>query len=101
MEGRKEREGFLLLLHDFILCDYYRPEHILPVLIPFMYLVTVGVGKICALAEVLSVRVGKWICLGVMGYVTAAFGYSLFIRFLPYYLQGENMFSMWGKGFVP
>ena len=29
MEGRKEREGFLLLLHDFILCDYYRPEHLL------------------------------------------------------------------------
>ena len=81
----------------------FQPQgrYILPVLIPFMYLVTVGVGKICALAEVLSVRVGKWICLGVMGYVTAAFGYSLFIRFLPYYLQGENMFSMWGKGFVP
>ena len=41
MEGRKEREGFLLLLHDFILCDYYRPEHLL-----FLYVGIPAPGKV-------------------------------------------------------
>lgn len=66
----------------------YQPQgrYILPVLIPFMYLVTVGIRKICWLGNTINARIGKLICLGIMGYVMAAFGYSLFIRFLPYYL---------------
>lgn len=81
----------------------FQPQgrYILPVLIPFMYLVTVGIGKICRLGNRINAMIGKLICLGIMGYVMAAFGYSLFNRFLPYYLQGANMFSMWGKTFVP
>lgn len=81
----------------------FQPQgrYILPVLIPFMYLVTVGIRKICWLGNMINAMIGKLICLGIMGYVMAAFGYSLFNRFLPYYLQGANMFSMWGKSFVP
>ena len=132
----------------------YQPQgrYILPVLIPLMYLVTLGVEKICGLLEWggkemdrrrsggRHVRMaeaqqakghgrngqarygqgeggqrgygqksgpagragqvcGKLFCLGIIGYVMLAFAYSLFVRFLPHYLQGENMFSMWGKGF--
>lgn len=101
----------------------YQPQgrYILPVLIPLMYLVTLGMEKLCGLmkwcgertAALLSgerskesavkagVFCGKLFCLGVMAYVMLAFAYSLFIRFLPYYMQGENMFSMYGKDFTP
>lgn len=78
----------------------FQPQgrYILPVLIPFMYLATLGIRKICCLLDLIRPIVGKVFCLGVMGYVMAAFAYSLFNRFLPYYLSGENMFSMIGKG---
>lgn len=81
----------------------FQPQgrYILPILIPFMYLVTVGVRKICLLADLLWPVIGKIICVGIMGYVMAAFAYSLFNRFLPYYLQGENMFSLMGQSWVP
>ncbi len=78
----------------------FQPQgrYILPILIPFMYLVTIGIRKIYLLLDLLTPILGKVFCLGIMGYVLAAFAYSLFIRFLPYYLQGENMFSLIGKG---
>lgn len=101
----------------------YQPQgrYILPVLIPLMYLVTLGVEKLCALLNWGGDRIadrrqrqkgkrlaakagqlcGKIFCLGVMVYVMLTFAYSLFDRFLPYYMQGENMFSMYGKVFVP
>lgn len=88
----------------------FQPQgrYILPVLIPFMYLVTLGIRKICLLLELIrrpakgaGRLAGRIICVGIMAYVLAAFAYSLFDRFLPYYLQGENMLSMWGKPFVP
>lgn len=93
----------------------YQPQgrYILPVLVPFMYLVALGVEKICGLfcfaggrlaggtGEKAGVLCGKLFCLGIMAYVMLAFGYSLFARFLPYYMQGENMFSMCGKTLLP
>lgn len=85
----------------------FQPQgrYILPVLIPLMYLVTLGMEKLCGLMEwcggriavsiaeekgkELAVRAGelcgKLFCLGVMAYVILAFAYSLFVRFLPYY----------------
>lgn len=78
----------------------FQPQgrYILPVLIPFMYLVTIGVQKACIALEWFRMRViGKVLCLGIMTYVMLAFAYSLFDRFMPYYLQGENMLSMYGK----
>ncbi len=82
----------------------FQPQgrYILPVLIPFMYLVTIGVQKACIVLERIRMRsVGKVLCLGIMAYVMLSFAYSLFDRFIPYYLQGENMFSMYGNVFVP
>lgn len=86
----------------------YQPQgrYILPVLIPLMYLVTVGVEKLCGLLEWGGRRMaaaaqgdgrkrfaggagrmcGKLFCIGIMAYVLLAFAYSLFARFLPYYL---------------
>lgn len=81
----------------------YQPQgrYILPVLIPFMYLATSGVQKICILLErFLKGLFCRLLCLGIMAYVLLAFAYSLFDRFIPYYLQGENMLSMYGKIFV-
>lgn len=77
----------------------YQPQgrYILPVLVPFMYLVALGIRKAYLLLEWVRPALGKILCFGVIGYVMAAFAYSLFNRFLPYYLQGENMFSMIGK----
>lgn len=88
----------------------YQPQgrYILPVLIPLMYLVTLGVEKLCGLARWAAGRMagisaggaraermgkagercGKLLCLGIIGYVAAAFAYSLFVRFLPYYING-------------
>ncbi len=88
----------------------YQPQgrYILPVLIPLMYLVTLGVEKLCGLSDWGGRRLaaaaggkerkpsaakaaewcGKAFCLGIMAYVLAAFAYSLFARFLPYYLPG-------------
>ncbi|MBR6770570.1 MAG: phospholipid carrier-dependent glycosyltransferase [Lachnospiraceae bacterium] len=70
----------------------YQPQgrYVLPILVPFMYLVTQGIGK-------LSLFFGRLTCLGTMGYVLLTFGYSLFDRFLPYYAKGDNLFSLWGK----
>lgn len=101
----------------------FQPQgrYILPVLLPLMYLVTLGMEKLCGLmkwcgsrmaagiagekGKKRSVRAGEvcgnLFCLGVMAYVALAFTYSLFIRFLPYYIHGENMFSMYGKPFTP
>lgn len=84
----------------------FQPQgrYILPVLIPFMYLVTLGIQKLCMLLDCIKSRRGipaKAMCLGIMAYVMLAFGYSLFNRFIPYYMQGENMLSMYGKTFVP
>lgn len=112
----------------------FQPQgrYILPVLIPFMYLVTLGVQKICTVLDVVRLKekdtekggnagelgvaekigtvgwrcfpgriAGRLLCLGIMAYVMLAFAYSLFVRFIPYYMQGENMFSMYGKVFVP
>lgn len=85
----------------------FQPQgrYILPVLIPFMYLVTLGIQKFCILAEhfriTRTVKCAKLLCIGIMSYVMLAFAYSLFDRFIPYYLQGENMFSMYGKIFIP
>lgn len=76
------------------LCIYYsytwefQPQgrYILPILIPFMYLVTLGIGKLYRLSDMIRPIIGKIVCLGVMVYVMAAFAYSLFDRFLGYYL---------------
>lgn len=86
----------------------FQPQgrYILPVLIPLMYLVTLGMEKLCGLMEWAASRIaasitneksrtltagagkacGKLFCLGVMAYVMLSFAYSLFARFLPYYL---------------
>lgn len=109
--GKKEKAAFYICMFLFcaitvglsIYYSYtweYQPQgrYILPALIPFMYLVTLGIWKTYLLLDWLRRPLGKILCLGIMGYVMAAFAYSLFIRFLPYYLQGENMFSMIGKG---
>lgn len=66
----------------------FQPQgrYILPILIPFMYLVTLGIGKIYRILELIRPIVAKIMCLGVMFYVAAAFAYSLFDRFLGYYL---------------
>lgn len=85
----------------------FQPQgrYILPVLIPFMYLVTLGIQKICGLFACIRHRIGellgKLFCAGIMFYVLLSFAYSLFDRFIPYYLQGENMLSMYGKVFMP
>lgn len=87
----------------------FQPQgrYILPVLIPFMYLVTLGIQKVCILLERIAAYnaggrvLGKMLCLGVMAYVMLAFAYSLFNRFIPHYLEGENMLSMYGKIFIP
>lgn len=105
----------------------FQPQgrYILPVLIPLMYLVTLGVDKLCHLLEwgsgLLAASIwtdGKaeakkeklrkagsilqrLFCLGIMAYVLLAFAYSLFDRFIPYYMEGANMFSMYGKPFEP
>lgn len=91
----------------------YQPQgrYILPVLIPFMFLVTVGVQKICILLSILipvkkmslmvGDMIGKILCLFIMFYVMIAFSYSLLVRFIPYYIEGENMFTMFGSVFVP
>lgn len=76
------------------LCIFYsytwefQPQgrYILPILIPFMYLVTLGIGKLYRLSDMIRPIIGKIVCLGVMVYVMAAFAYSLFDRFLGYYL---------------
>lgn len=90
----------------------FQPQgrYILPILIPFMFLVTLGVQKICLLLDMINIKIknisigtllGKIFCALLMLYVMLSFVYSLFIRFIPYYMNGENMFSMYGKIFVP
>ncbi len=101
----------------------FQPQgrYILPVLIPLMYLVTLGVEKSCNLLSWFMDKVaakqadsskqervrkvgkvlGYLFCLGIMAYVLLAFAYSLFVRFIPYYMEENNMFSMYGKPFVP
>lgn len=101
----------------------FQPQgrYILPVLIPLMYLVTLGVEKAYGLVEwcfgwlaqkisteakrgkvrLVGSVFGRLGCLAVMAYVLLAFAYSLFVRFIPYYMEGTNMFSMYGKPFVP
>lgn len=118
-ESRKSRNTFYIAMAVFCvitvgLSIYYsytwefQPQgrYILPVLIPFMYLVTLGILKICVLLSRIGknkwgLLAGRLGCLGIMAYVMLAFAYSLFNRFIPYYLQGENMLSMYGKVFVP
>lgn len=118
-ESRKSRNTFYIGMTIFCvitvgLSIYYsytwefQPQgrYILPVLIPFMYLVTLGILKICVLLSRIGknkwgLLAGRLVCLGIMTYVMLAFAYSLFNRFVPYYLQGENMLSMYGKVFVP
>lgn len=86
----------------------FQPQgrYILPILIPFMFLVTRGVQKICALLDMIPIKrksisigtmLGKMICVFIMLYVVMAFIYSLFLRFIPYYMEGVNMFSMYGS----
>ena len=101
----------------------FQPQgrYILPVLIPLMYLVTLGVEKAYGLVEwcfgwlaqkisteakrekvrLVGSVFGRLGCLAVMAYVLLAFAYSLFVRFIPYYMEGTNMFSMYGEPFVP
>lgn len=97
----------------------FQPQgrYILPVLIPFMHLVTSGIGKAAGLFQWgidrlgkhfpakkadgfpnnVGMALGKLLCLFVMSYVLLAFAYSLFLRFLPYYSQHENLFSLYGQ----
>lgn len=82
----------------------FQPQgrYILPVLIPLMYLVTLGLQKIGMVLEAVKITLaGRLFCLGVIAFVVFSFAYSLFDRFIPYYMQGTNMFSMYGKVFVP
>lgn len=132
--GRKQRVVFYSCMTLFCaitiaLSIYYsytwefQPQgrYILPVLIPLMYLVTLGVEKIYRMIEeglgwlakkkaagdgqkklkVVGSILAKCFSLGVMAYVMLAFAYSLLVRFIPYYMDGTNMFSMYGKPFVP
>lgn len=74
----------------------FQPQgrYILPVLIPFMYLVTTGVQKICAISEKTGIALGRLLCLGIMIYVLAAFSYSLFCTLWGYYDQNLNLFVL-------
>lgn len=83
----------------------FQPQgrYILPVLIPLMYLVTLGLQKIGMILENIRIGniIGRLMCFGVMAFVMLSFLYSLFDRFIPHYMQGNHMFSMYGKPFVP
>lgn len=119
--GRKKRFVFYGAMTLFVIITIglsiyysytweYQPQgrYILPVLIPLMYLVTLGVAKICnglqwgthgisgkqtdagkkARMEKIGNVLSRLVCLGVMAYVMLAFAYSLFVRFIPYYWEG-------------
>ncbi len=80
----------------------FQPQgrYILPVLIPFMYVVTTGVQKLCGLLEKWISRpsgavLGKLFCAGIMAYVLLAFLYSLFRCVLPYYSHIDGLFSVY------
>lgn len=97
----------------------FQPQgrYILPVLIPFMYIVTRGVQKICSTLQCLFLRaeksavgkklsfvsaktgiiLGRLLCLGIILYVLSAFSYSLFSSFLGYYAQNPNLSLMHGQ----
>lgn len=99
----------------------FQPQgrYILPILIPLMYLITLGVQKLCGMlqksARWLAGRLGggqmragavlakaapvlgKLLCIGIIVWVLSAFAYSLFCSFLPYYSQHENLFSLYGQ----
>lgn len=92
----------------------FQPQgrYILPVLIPFMYVVTSGVQKLCGLLEKwvsrqarsagrkggtrpLGAILGKLLCAGIIAYVLLAFLYSLFRCVLPYYSHIDGLFSVY------
>lgn len=99
----------------------FQPQgrYILPILIPLMYMITLGVQKLCGMlqksARWLAGRLGggqrragavlakaapvlgKLLCIGIIVWVLSAFAYSLFCSFLPYYSQHENLFSLYGQ----
>lgn len=92
----------------------FQPQgrYILPILIPFMFLVTSGVQKICGMIEKFfaskntgpftektGILLGRLLCLGVMAFVLASFAYSLFVAFLQYYNWNATLFDLRGMPF--
>lgn len=92
-------------------------RYILPVLVPFMYVVARGVQKTCGMLQCLfrraeksaigksdgffcektGVMLGRLLCLSIILYVLSAFSYSLFSTFLGYYEQNPNLFQLQGQ----
>lgn len=94
----------------------FQPQgrYIMPVLIPFMYVVALGVQKLCGLLEALALWLGaglaggkaasflpkagtvcgRLLCIGIMVYVLSAFAYSLFGCVLPHYGQNDSLFTL-------
>ena len=100
----------------------FQPQgrYILPILIPFMYLVARGVQKICGalqkvflLAENSSlgkksrfftekngIALGRLLCLGIIAFILASFSYSLFITLWGYYSQNPNLFLLYDQNIL-
>lgn len=92
----------------------FQPQgrYILPILVPFMFIVTSGIQKLCGMLQKLFLRfkkdtgifsektgilLGKLFCLGIMIWVLSAFAYSLFITLFQYYSANPNLFMLYGQ----
>ena len=96
----------------------FQPQgrYILPILIPFMHMVTLGAQKLCGMLENGFLRLkgqpagekrrgtvlaqagtacGKLLCIGIIAYVLLSFAYSLFVCVLPHYSQNDSLFSLY------
>ncbi len=107
----------LSIFYSYIWDFQPQGRYILPVLIPFIYLVTLGVQKTCGFlqnifllseksavaknlrffSEKTGIILGRLLCLGIILYVLVAFAYSFFHSFLGYYNQNANLFLLHGE----
>lgn len=92
----------------------FQPQgrYVLPILIPFMFIVTSGAQKLCGIferflvfkntgpfLEKAGIILGRLFCLGVMAFVLASFAYSLFCVLFEYYSWNTNLFFLRGMPF--
>lgn len=92
----------------------FQPQgrYVLPVLIPFLFVVTSGIQKLCGIFEKFSaskntgpftektgIALGRLLCFGVMFFVLSSFAYSLFRSFFQHYSQNANLFILRGLPF--
>lgn len=107
----------LSVLYSYVWDFQPQGRYILPILIPFMHLVTLGIQKLCGLlqriflltehsvfgksffflSEKTGILLGKLLCLGVTAYVLLAFSYSFFRSFLGHYSQNATLFLLHGQ----